>query len=499
MLAEGFLYSQRLPLRRPGAFQLRTAVRDEATGRTGSAGEYLEIPDVAKGELAVSGLVIRSSRATAAEQAAEVRERIAVRTFPPGSKLSYNYHVYNLSSDASKKSRIELQMRLFRNGVQVFAGAPSIVPFEYSPQKTHTISGTLGLNSEMAPGRYVLQVHHDGSGVGEAALGDAVHRSGSAAVKRVLALAVLALSLWAATPATHRRGADRDGSRRNPQRRTGCARWRKRCTSSTFRSGWTCASSKNWRARAPDRSPSRNCRNCAMPRASCNRRPRRCRSSSRPAVRWRSCGGCSGAAHVIALDYSKSLPDFICTQMVRRFDTATGRWQLHDTLEVKLTYFGQKEDYKLLSVNGRSAATSYSSIGGAISQGEFGSLLRLIFDAKSAGRVPLGPLDQAAQTAGLRVFLQDPGREFHVTGWTSSAAAEYAPRYSTVPGQRGFVWVDRETNRILRIFAEADDIQRRFPGTQLVQPGGLRIHHGGPGAISCCRCGRTCGWRAATC
>ena len=43
VIADGFLLSQRLVLRRPGAFQIRTSIRDDASGRIGSAGEYLSL------------------------------------------------------------------------------------------------------------------------------------------------------------------------------------------------------------------------------------------------------------------------------------------------------------------------------------------------------------------------------------------------------------------------------------------------------------------------
>src|SRR5436190_14651812 len=47
-----------------------------------------------------------------------------------------------------------------------------------------------------------------------------------------------------------------------------------------------------------------------------------------------------------ALHYSKNLPDFLCTQIARRYSASaqTGRdpsWKLLDTLAMHLTYFGQ--------------------------------------------------------------------------------------------------------------------------------------------------------------
>jgi len=166
-------------------------------------------------------------------------------------------------------------------------------------------------------------------------------------------------------------------------------------------------------------------------------------------------------ASAIAVNYAKSLPDFICIQTVRRSDNLTGRWRLNDTLELKLSYFGQKEDYKLLSVNGRPTGQSYDSIGGAITQGEFGSLLRQVFEPKSLAEFRWDHWTRLRKRQAYVVA-------FVIRAENSSFRLEFqrgrgTHRYSIVPGQRGFVWIDRETNNVLRIQAEADDVPPEFP------------------------------------
>src|SRR6266436_4268136 len=51
-----------------------------------------------------------------------------------------------------------------------------------------------------------------------------------------------------------------------------------------------------------------------------------------------------------ALNYSKSLPNFICTEVTRRYydDTGQESWVNYDTLTTRLTYFEQKEKYELI-------------------------------------------------------------------------------------------------------------------------------------------------------
>jgi len=94
------------------------------------------------------------------------------------------------------------------------------------------------------------------------------------------------------------------------------------------------------------------------------------------------------AAREYARDYSKKLPNFICTQVTRRYEDPTGLefWQSQDTVVEKLTFFEQKEDYKLLFVNNKAFVGTRERIGGTVTRGEFGTRLKEVFDPKSEAR-----------------------------------------------------------------------------------------------------------------
>src|SRR6185369_9726005 len=57
-MANGIALSIDMPVRRPGAYQARLAVRDRPTSRMGSAGQFVVIPDLKNKKLAVSGIVL---------------------------------------------------------------------------------------------------------------------------------------------------------------------------------------------------------------------------------------------------------------------------------------------------------------------------------------------------------------------------------------------------------------------------------------------------------
>ncbi len=168
------------------------------------------------------------------------------------------------------------------------------------------------------------------------------------------------------------------------------------------------------------------------------------------------------AARENSLSYVKSLPDFICTETVRRYRDPKGHddWRLTDTLLLKLTYFEQKEDYKLISENGRPTMRSYEETGGAVTKGEFGSRLSQIFELASK------TVFQWTRWTNLR------GRPTHVYFFRVSIfdapyrmdfGTSWGGRASALVGEHGYLYIDRDSNMVVRIASEADSIPPKFP------------------------------------
>jgi hypothetical protein len=163
-----------------------------------------------------------------------------------------------------------------------------------------------------------------------------------------------------------------------------------------------------------------------------------------------------------ALSYTRRLPDFLCTQVTRRYIDPAGLevWEQQDTLTARLSYFEQQENYQLMLVNGKATDASYMDVGGAISSGEFGSMMREIFDRQTAATF------QWERWATLR------GRRMQVFAYrvaqpSSKWSVEYEKRDRIVPGYHGLVFVDNEAGVVTRITLEADDIPPSFPLQQV--------------------------------
>jgi VWFA-related protein len=191
-LRDGFVYVLTVPIKKPGSYQLRTALRDIATEHVGSASQFIEVPNISKNRLTLSGIIISgtdpaakaNSAATAdaankapasgaagapGAQAKDSEEVIpdmdpqagpAVRRFRRGMILQYGYVVYNAVADkGGAQPQLQIQMRVFRDGREVFKGR--VQPFDASGQadlKRITAGGALQLGTEMTPGEYILQV-----------------------------------------------------------------------------------------------------------------------------------------------------------------------------------------------------------------------------------------------------------------------------------------------------------------------------------------------------
>jgi VWFA-related protein len=172
VLRDGLLYSLNVPVKQPGAYQLRVAVRDATRGSIGAAGQFVEVPDLSGNRFAISGIVLHGTPAAApapanaapagAGQAAPepVESGAAVRRLRQGMILKYGYTVFNATPDgASGRPQVQTQMRIYRDGKEVFTGRVlSLDAGQQADMKRLDAGGRFLIGPDLAPGQYVLQV-----------------------------------------------------------------------------------------------------------------------------------------------------------------------------------------------------------------------------------------------------------------------------------------------------------------------------------------------------
>lgn len=164
ILNNGLTYFLNVPVKNPGGYQVRVAVRDVASEKTGSASQYVAVPDLARGGLALSGLFVSGMSLAAATSGAKEdpnpQSGPVVRRLKRGMVLDYGYLVYNANIDkATGRPQVITQMRIFKDGAPVFTG--KMLPLDITNQtdmKRLVAGGRMQLGSDMALGDYVIQV-----------------------------------------------------------------------------------------------------------------------------------------------------------------------------------------------------------------------------------------------------------------------------------------------------------------------------------------------------
>jgi VWFA-related protein len=164
VLQQGLTYALNVPVKQAGAYQVRVAVRDATSEKLGSASQFMEVPDLAKGGLTLSGIILSGMSLKAATENAkeesDPQAGPAVRRLKSGMVLDYGYVIYNAQLDkATNKPQLTTQMRIFRDGKPIFTGR--ISPFDLTGQtgtKRFIAGGRFQVGAEMTPGDYALQV-----------------------------------------------------------------------------------------------------------------------------------------------------------------------------------------------------------------------------------------------------------------------------------------------------------------------------------------------------
>lgn len=168
------------------------------------------------------------------------------------------------------------------------------------------------------------------------------------------------------------------------------------------------------------------------------------------------------------LGAAAAMPDFLVKQLIKRsyaFGT-TSNWIPQDNLTIAVGYRANAgEEYKVLAVNGMplgqeaKQSRDYSKdVGGTTSSGvEYISAVADVFkpESKTDFKVADTDLIQGRRTLVFEYVIEQPLSNLTLKADQATASV----------GSRGRVWIDRETNRVLRFEQIATEIPGNFPIT----------------------------------
>jgi hypothetical protein len=166
-------------------------------------------------------------------------------------------------------------------------------------------------------------------------------------------------------------------------------------------------------------------------------------------------------ARSIAAQYSAGLPNFLCTETVRRYGDRKnkGNWQLRDTLTVSVAYTEKGERYKLIGIDGQATDKTLARVGGFKSNGEFGSVLRIIFDPQSAAAFHWERwTNLRGKPALVFSYFIDRAHSKYTLDFN-----RVVKRYRMVSAMRGLVYLDRDTSQVMRFSLDSVDLPADWP------------------------------------
>jgi hypothetical protein len=158
-----------------------------------------------------------------------------------------------------------------------------------------------------------------------------------------------------------------------------------------------------------------------------------------------------------ALDFTETLPNYVCQEMMARFQSETrpASFQAIDVVSTEVVYENGKEDYRNITVNGKASKKSMEETGGSWSTGEFGTVLIDLFSPATAADFHFRR-DSRAGSVLAKMYDFDVARQN--SHWSVHAGSQmYVPAYT------GSVWIDPKTSRVLRIEMEAKGMPGEFP------------------------------------
>lgn len=147
-LLEGLLQRLELAVKRPGAYQIRGAVCDRHTDHIGSASEFVEVPELTYGRLALSGIALSDSPGAA-----------SLVRYHPGQTVFYAYQILNAQPDRDGSTNVEVEAALYRDEQALGKSKPVVVDAKHqADQKRPVVTDDFRLGKALSPGDYTLRL-----------------------------------------------------------------------------------------------------------------------------------------------------------------------------------------------------------------------------------------------------------------------------------------------------------------------------------------------------
>lgn len=160
-----------------------------------------------------------------------------------------------------------------------------------------------------------------------------------------------------------------------------------------------------------------------------------------------------------AQEYSESIPNFLCFRNTRflKESSPLGRWKLETELKERLSHAGDEDEHEIVALDGKRAKGEELFFhGGLTVSGEFGNVIRRIFDPET--ETVFTSMGSGSGEDSDCVILG-----FRVAQEHSSMRISSGDEEEMVMGYAGEVYTSSSTGQIFRIRLTMDELPEGYP------------------------------------
>ena len=152
---DGMLFTLDVPVKQAGPYQIRACVLDSTSRAAGSAGQYIDIPDLKKQHIALTTPLIDDVSAPGETRFNDVSS--ALREFRAGSRLAFAFRIETDKDGrgAVSPGKFDTQIQLYRDRTPILNNPVSVAPAPGADGRA--VGGELRLSSSLPAGHYYLQ------------------------------------------------------------------------------------------------------------------------------------------------------------------------------------------------------------------------------------------------------------------------------------------------------------------------------------------------------
>lgn len=145
LAATGLQYKMDVKLAGPGPYQVRAAVRDQPSGKIGTAYSFLNIPDIGHRRISLSGMVLSDAGGGA---------RASWNEFAQGSAIRFACEAFGLKPGTPN---VDVEVRFYRGGEPVVDIPPAPLRIESQGDRSF-LAGSVNVSTGLAVGNYAMEI-----------------------------------------------------------------------------------------------------------------------------------------------------------------------------------------------------------------------------------------------------------------------------------------------------------------------------------------------------